>query len=345
MIKAAIIGASGYSGAELVKILTAHPQAEITAITSTSHQGDPIDGLYPHLIGVSDLVFTEFSPDLSAVNDVVFLALPHGRAMELAPALKAAGGAKIIDLSGDFRLPAPVYEDWYQKSHASAALIEEAVYGLSELNGAEIAKSNLIANPGCFATGVILAVAPLLDAGLAAGTIGATCITGVSGAGRGLSETIHFCRADENLAAYKVGGLHQHIPEMLKVFNELAEGAANLLFTPILGPLSRGIYTTASVVPALALSLDDLFDLYHSFYAGKFFIKVLPPGRYPEVKAVAGTNYCHIGLAVDRQSGAIVVISALDNLGKGAAGQAVQNMNLMLGLEESAGLTREGLYP
>jgi N-acetyl-gamma-glutamyl-phosphate reductase len=344
MIKAAIIGASGYSGAELVRILAAHPSVEVSAITSTSRQGEPLSALYPNLTGLVDLEFSAYSPSL-ADNDVVFLALPHGNAMDLVPELRKAGPAKLIDLSGDFRLPADVYEQWYKRPHSSPEMIGAAAYGLSELNRELIAQADLVANPGCFPTGILLAVAPLLTDGLIGGTLVANCLTGVSGAGRALSEASQFCRADENAAAYKAGGVHQHVPEIEAAFALCGPVDVKLSFTPILAPFSRGIYVTAGAALAAQRSLEEIHETYVNFYAGRKFVKVLPPGRFAEVKATAGSNFCHVSLAVDPRSGWITAMSSIDNLVKGAAGQAIQNMNILFGLDEGAGLTQPGLYP
>lgn len=344
MIKAAVVGGSGYSGAELVKILAGHGEVELSAVTSTSLAGKPISELYPHFTGALDLSFSTYAADLAVDNDVVFLALPHGKAMHLAPGLKAAGSAKIIDISGDFRLPAAVYEAWYKEKHEAPDLVEHAVYGLTELHKDKVSKADIVANPGCYPTGVILAAAPLLAAGRVEGPIVANCISGISGAGRALTEATQFCRAAENVSAYKVGGIHQHIPEIERIFSELTPVAPKMVFTPHLGSFSRGIYTTLTMAAGIS-GLTALNDLYKEFYAGQDFIKILPAGVYPAVKSVAGSNYCQIGLAVDARAGQVVVMSVIDNLVKGAAGQAVQNMNAMFGLDETAGLMQVGLFP
>ncbi len=339
-----IVGASGYSGAELVKLLSAHPDVEISAITSTTLAGKSIAGLYPHLYGLSELRFTELSEKEAAGADVVFLALPHGRAIDLVPRLKAAGPAKIIDLSGDFRLPGTVYEAWYETPHTAPELTNEAVYGLSELNADQIRNADLVANPGCFPTGVILATAPLFSAGVTEPEVTVTSLTGVSGAGRKLLETTQFCRVDESASAYKAGGRHQHIPEMEQALDKLATGA-RVSFTPILAPVNRGIYSTVTASLTADVSEVELHKLINEFYDGHEFINVLPLGTMPELKNVSGSNYCHIGVALDDRLKIVNVISAIDNLVKGAAGQAVQNMNLIFNLDETAGLKQPGLYP
>lgn len=350
MMKATIIGASGYSGSELVKLLTGHSDVLISSITSTRLAGQPITALYPNLLGATDLKFEELDAAKAAASDVVFLALPHGRAMEIVPKLKGAGGAKIIDLSGDLRLPGDVYEAWYKKPHSAPELADEAVYGLSEINGAAIANAGLIANPGCFPTGMTLAVAPLIAAGAIDSTITATALTGISGAGRGACEANNFCLADENIAAYKTGGAHQHIPEMEAALGAIAapgETAADIRvsFTPVLAPISRGIYSIVTAVPAIDADEAAFLDIFRDYYRSAPFVHILEAGATPRVKAVAGSNYCHIGLALDARLNRLTVFSAIDNLVKGAAGQAVQNMNIMFGLDETTGLKAAGLYP
>ncbi len=340
-IEATILGGSGFSGAELIKLLAGHPFARLAAATSTTYEGRAVSDLYPGLDGLTELVFTKPDLEAAAAADLVFLALPHGQAHKLVPELRAAGPAKIIDLSGDFRLPADDYKKWYGQSHASPELLGEAVYGLTELNREAIAKASLIANPGCFPTGVILAGAPLFAGDLVKGDIIANCLTGVSGAGRAGTAATHFCRIDESAAAYKTGGAHQHTPEM-----EQALGPdARVSFTPILSPVSRGIYSIVTAELKSPATVSDLENRFADFYRNDHFVRILGPGKVPEMKATAGSNFCHIGLAVDKRLGRVTIVSAIDNLVKGASGQAVQNMNLMFGLEETAGLKTAGLYP
>ncbi len=345
MINSAIIGASGYSGAEVFKILLGHPQTRVTAITSTSLQGQCISELYPNLKSLTDMAFTSYSPSLAKTNDIIFLALPHGQAMSLVPELAAAGSAKIIDLSGDFRLPASEYELWYDQAHASPELLASAVYGLSELNESAVTGAHLVSNPGCYPTGIVLGLAPLLTAKATGGPVVATCLSGISGAGRSPSDLTSFCRVENNVTAYKVAGVHQHIPEIEMSLTKLAQDSMSVVFTPLLGPFARGIFSNMAV--PLRGGLDDkkIRDLYIDFYKEKPFIKILEKGVFPEVKSVSGSNYCHIGLEVDTRTNQVIVISAIDNLVKGAAGQAVQNMNLMFKIDETTGLTQVGLYP
>lgn len=341
MVKVAVVGASGYSGAELVRLLSGHPAIQLTRITSTRYVGQKICDLYTNLTGVCDLAFQAYDVQTAKQADVVFVALPHGKSMEVVPEI-TGDGRKVVDLSGDFRLPVDVYEQWYQNTHTAPDLIQQAVYGLPEINRAQISSASLVANPGCYPTSVILALAPAVQHRLIEPAVSVVSQSGISGAGRALKEAVHFCQADENLTAYKVGGVHQHIPEMEL---HLGDPPLKVTFVPILAPISRGIYSTVYANLKADIGSVELTDLYAEFYGNAPFVRVLPDGRYPEVKAVAGTNFCHLGLAVDSHTGQLIVLSALDNLGKGAAGQAIQNMNLILGLEETTGLMQTGLYP
>lgn len=345
MIKSAIVGASGYSGAEVFRILSGHPKVELTAITSTSRQGSSISELYPNTTSSSDMVFSSYSPTLASGNDVIFLALPHGQAMSIVPELMAAGDAKIIDLSGDFRLPGSVYESWYKKTHSAPNIIDSAVYGLSELNYDALLKARLVANPGCYPTSIILAIAPLVVAKVISEPIVATCLSGVSGAGRAATDLTHFCRAENNVSAYKVGGTHQHIPEIEQGLSSLAQETLKIVFTPQLGPFTRGIYSNIAASLKKETSIKEIDELYRTFYDDKPFVKVLDQGVFPELKGVSGTNFCHVGVAIDERTNTITAISALDNLVKGAAGQAIQNMNIIFGLDETTGLTTMGSIP
>ncbi len=345
MIKSAIVGASGYSGAEVFRILSGHPNVELTAITSTSRQGSSISELYQNITSAADMVFSSYSATLAAENDVIFLALPHGQAMEIVPDLMAAGDAKIIDLSGDFRLPGSVYESWYKKPHSSPSIIDSAVYGLSELNHGALLKARLVANPGCYPTSIILAIAPLSLAKVISEPIVATCLSGISGAGRAATDLTHYCRAESNVSSYKVGGTHQHIPEIEQWLSGLAQETLKIVFTPQLGPFTRGIYSNVAAPLKKETSLKEIDELYRAFYNDKPFVKVLDQGVFPELKGVSGTNYCHVGVTIDKRTNTVIAISAIDNLVKGAAGQAIQNMNIIFGLDETTGLTTMGSMP
>lgn len=348
MIETTVIGASGYSGVELVKLLAGHPSAHIKAITSGTFAGRPITDLYPNLLGTCSLAFSDLDVDEAAKSDVVFLALPHGQSMKIANTLKNAGAPKIIDLSGDFRLPADSYEHWYERPHTAPNLLDEAVYGLTELNRDEISEATLVANPGCFPTGIGLAAAPLIAAGAIDTTITANCLTGVSGAGRATAEATHFCRADENATAYKIGGIHQHTPEIENILSAITateDATAHVSFTPVLAPISRGIYSILTASLLDNLDEETLATICADFYENSPFVHILAPGVSPQLKMVAGSNHCHVGVAVDKRLNKVSILSAIDNLVKGAAGQAVQNMNIMCGLDETAGLTAPGLFP
>jgi len=342
-----IIGASGYTGAELIRLAAGHPEMKIEYVTANQYRGTRVSELYPHLAGICDLSYDAYSLEAaSGKADVFFLALPHGKAMEVAPELVDAGH-KVIDLSGDFRLSDPgVYEAWYKTEHTNPEFIGKAVYGLPELYEDKIKSASFISNPGCYPTGALLALAPLFKEKLINidGVI-VNSLSGVSGAGRDPKPDTHFCKVEGSLTAYKVGGVHQHTPEIEQYLSDVADEAVKISFTPHLMPISRGILTTAYADAATSVDLDGLVELYGSFYADKPFVVVLPKGQYPQTKNVAGSNYCHIGLALDERTGKIIVISAIDNLVKGASGQAIQNMNLLMGLPQDTGLKLPGLTP
>ncbi|MHB0912821.1 MAG: N-acetyl-gamma-glutamyl-phosphate reductase [Armatimonadota bacterium] len=340
MIKAGIIGASGYGGGELARILSAHPDVQLIYISSKTYEGRSIGSALPNMRGLSDLTFQAYDPEAAARCDVIFMAQHNGWAMKEAGALLAAG-VKVIDLSADFRLKDPAaYAEWYKLAHASPSLLPEAVYGLPEINREKIAGARLVANPGCYPTSAILALAPLLSAGLAENVV-IDSSSGVSGAGRStFSLDYHFPELNESMRAYKVG-THRHTPEIEQEISGLAGVPMTVSFTPHLVPITRGILTTAYASCARA----EVHELYREFYKDAPFVVLLDPGEYPATKATVGGNFCHIGIAPDPRTGRVVAISAIDNLVKGAAGQAVQNMNLMCGLDETAGLRFAGAYP
>ncbi len=346
-VKVGIIGASGYTGAELIRLAAAHPEVEITYVTANQYQGVRVDELYPHLIGISDAVFEayDFKTAVSKA-DLFFLALPHGRGMEVASLLLDADH-QVIDLSGDFRLSdAATYEAWYKTEHTSPELIVRAAYGLPELFEEKIRESTFISNPGCYPTGAILALAPLLAKKLVkTENIIIDSLSGVSGAGREPKPGTHFCKVDGNLTAYKVGGVHQHTPEIEQYLSEVAGEKLVVSFTPHLVPVSRGILTTAYANSMGKVDLDKVIEAYNEFYKDKPFVHVLSKSKYPETKNVLGSNFCHIGLAYDDRMDRVIAISAIDNLVKGASGQAIQNMNIMLGLPQDMGLRGVGLAP
>jgi len=345
MLKVAIYGASGYTGQELLRLLLRHPQAEVVALTSRRYAGVPVADIYPVFVGLTDLAFVDASPeDVAGAADIVFLALPHGVSMAVAPIFLKAG-KKVIDLSADFRLhDVATYEKWYSR-HTAPDIIKESVYGIPELYGDEIAKAMLVANPGCYPTSVILGLAPLLKANwIDNDSIIADSKSGVSGAGREPQVGTLFCEVDEGFKAYKVGE-HRHTPEMEQEISILAGCDVRISFTPHLLPITRGILSTIYATLQKDVTTAELIDLYRAFYKGKKFVRVYKAGAFPNISSVRGSNYCDIGLAVDARTKRVIIICAIDNLVKGAAGQAIQNMNLMCGLSEDTGLTMISLFP
>ncbi|MDO8886345.1 N-acetyl-gamma-glutamyl-phosphate reductase [Candidatus Oleimmundimicrobium sp.] len=347
MINVGIIGASGYTGAELLRLLTNHSEVKISYVTANKYAGQKVSALYPNFYGICDLMFEKFDSDIAKKKaEVFFVALPHGTSMNVVPELLGEN-RKVIDLSGDFRFPKKdVYESWYKMPHKHPELLGSAVYGLCEINREKIKGSDFISNPGCFPTGSILAVAPLLkEEIISESDIIIDALTGVSGAGRSANKETHYCSCDENVNSYKVGGTHQHIPETEQEMSKISNKEVKLTFTPHLASFSRGIYSTIYCKLKKDISTEELLKTYNDFYKNHYFIKILPKGVYPEIKSVAGSNFCQIGLEVDERTGRVIVISAIDNLVKGASGQAIQNMNLMCGFDEKEGLKAVGLVP
>jgi len=337
-MKVSVIGATGYTGAELVKILLGHPEVKLGSITSKSFAGKKISDVYPNLD--TDLVCDEIDLDrISSESILVFVALPHSASMEVVAKLYSRG-KKVIDLSADFRITNPsVYEKWYETAHTQKELLKEAAYGLPEIYRDEIRKASLVANPGCYPTSVILALAPLLENELIEeeGII-IDAKSGVSGAGRKLALNTHYPEINESLHPYAVEG-HRHTPEMEQELSKMAKKKINITFVPHLVPLNRGIMSTCYATLKASLKKADIFGFYKDSYDDAPFVQVLSPGEFPHIKDVIYSNRCRIGIAVDNGRRRIIVISSLDNLVKGASGQAVQNMNLMLGLDERIGLS------
>jgi N-acetyl-gamma-glutamyl-phosphate reductase len=349
MIKVGIMGASGYTGGELVRILSGHPQAELVCVSSRTYAGKKMGEVFPSLWGKVDLVCEELSPeDMARKCDIVFTAVPHGAAMPIAPAVRRAGG-RMIDLGADFRFnEAEVYESWYKVKHQCADLLAESVYGLSELNRDHIAQAWLVGNPGCYPTTVLLGLAPVLAAGLAdlRGII-IDAKSGVSGAGRKPGHAYHYPERNDSLTPYGVPG-HRHTPEIEQELSKLAGSQVSVTFTPHLVPLTRGMLSTIYVSPASGKPMpgaDEVIEMYEEFYKDEFFVRILPSDRLPETGAVCGSNFCDIAVRVDKHSGRIIIMSAIDNLVKGASGQAVQNMNIMFGLSEKLGVDSMPLFP
>ena len=345
MIRVAIVGASGYTGVELTRILSRHPEVELVCVTSRQYAGKELAEVFPSLRGITELKCEDVSPaDLARRADCIFTAVPHQTAMSLVPLFLDAG-CKVVDLSADFRIhDAAVYEQWYQ-AHTAADLLAEAVYGLPELHRTAIAKSSLVANPGCYPTSAILGLAPLLLEGLVdPSTLIVDSKSGTSGAGRGALVGSLFCEVADGFRAYKVGE-HRHTPEIEQELSLLCKSEVKISFTPHLVPMSRGILSTIYAKTAKATDQKTLHGLYRSFYEDEYFVRVLPEGAVPATQYVRGSNFCDIGCKYDPRTGRVVILSAIDNLVKGAAGQAVQNMNLMHGLNERTGLQHVPLFP
>jgi N-acetyl-gamma-glutamyl-phosphate reductase len=343
MIRIAIVGGTGYTGVELLRLLAQHPQADVVAITSRKDAGTRVAQMFPSLRGHYDLAFCE--PQQAGLDrcDVVFFATPHGVAMSQARELVTAG-TRIIDLAADFRLGDPgLFERWYKMPHACPELLEEAVYGIPEINREAIRAARIVANPGCYPTTVQLGFLPLVEAGLVdTQHLIADCKSGVSGAGRKAELSLSYCETADNFAAYGVGG-HRHWPEILQGLNRAAREPVRLTFTPHLTPIIRGILAT--LYAPLRDRDADLQALYEKRYAGEPFIDVMPAGSLPDTRSVRGSNTLRIAVHRPPDSDLALVIAVEDNLVKGAAGQAIQNMNLMFGLPETAGLQAPPLLP
>jgi N-acetyl-gamma-glutamyl-phosphate reductase len=337
MIRVGVIGATGYAGAELVRILSGHPDVTLVGLTSRQYADRRFDQVYPSMTGWVDLVCESYDAEAFASRiDVAFLALPHKLPMALVPELLERK-VKVVDLSADFRFKdVNAYENHYQ-SHTAPQLLEKAVYGLSEVYEAKIKIADLIGNPGCYPTSVLLPLVPLIQADLIhTERLIADAKSGVSGAGRGASLATHFCQVNESFKAYKVGA-HRHTPEMAAILSEQAGKTVDLTFVPHLVPLTRGMETTIYTTPRPGVSAKALEECLRDFYDGRPFVRICGQSP-PDTLNVKGTNCCDIGLVMDAGSGQLVLMSAIDNLIKGAAGQAVQNMNLMMDLDETAGL-------
>jgi len=345
--RVAIAGASGYAGAELVRLAAAHPFYEITAVTSEKSAGQLVSAVFPSLTGIVEHRFEALAPEALAERaDAVFLALPHTKSQDpVAVCMKA--GKLVVDLSADYRLKdVATYEQWYQTPHTHPRLIEEAVYGLPELHREAIAKARLVASPGCYPTAAILQLAPLIAKNLVQpDLIVIDAKSGISGAGRSPALPYHFPEAHESLEPYKIGK-HRHIPEIEQELSGMLgkTGSVTVTFTPHLVPMNRGILSTAYCKLVHDMTLADLRSLYREFYKGERFVRlyedIVPNPRY-----IRGSNFCDVGVYTDPRAGWVVTVAAVDNLVKGAAGQAIQAMNLMMRLPEESGLTLPGSYP
>lgn len=347
MSRIAIVGASGYTGAELVRLLSRHPQAKIVAATSDSYAGQKLTDLYPAMGAAGDIVLRKLAEaDLSPkAADLVFLAVPHGESLKLTPGL-VASGVKVIDLSGDFRFhDTAVYETWYKQPHTAKDLASQAVYGLPELFREQIKGAKLIANPGCYVTSVVLSLYPLVKNGLVdCQHIIVDAKSGISGAGRKVQYDSQFARLSENVIPYKVGGVHQHTPEMEQSLRLASGREVVISFSPHLVPAKRGIVSLAYARLLNRATTAELTKIYQDFYRQEPFVEVRTAGL-PELSSAVGTNRCLISVAVDERTQTAIAIASLDNLIKGASGQAIQNFNLLFGLPETMGLTGPGLLP
>jgi N-acetyl-gamma-glutamyl-phosphate reductase len=346
MIRAGIVGGTGYTGVELLRILALHPNVEVTVVTSRSDAGMKVDQLYPSLRGVINVLFSE--PDIDKLSDceVVFFATPNGTAMQMANTLLKRG-VKVIDLSADFRIKdAAEWAKWYGMDHACPELLDEAVYGLPEVNRTLITKARLIACPGCYPTAVQLGFLPLLENGLVDAThLIADVKSGVSGAGRKAELATLMSETGESFKAYAASG-HRHLPEITQGLNRTSDNPVSLTFVPHLTPMIRGIHATLYAKPTHSdVRLQEIQELYESRFANEPFVDILPLGSHPDTRNIKGSNMCQIAIHQPQNGEVLVILSIIDNLVKGAAGQAVQNMNLMFGYKEELGLRILALYP
>ena len=343
MIKVGIVGGTGYTGVELLRLLALHEETEVVVITSRAESGRRLDDLFPNLRGHYELAFSD--PDVSALAscDVVFFATPHNVAMNLVPELLAVG-VRVVDLSADYRIrDAELWSTWYGEPHASPELLQESVYGLPEVNREKIASARLLACPGCYPTSVQLGFIPLLARGLVdPEQLIASSASGVSGAGRQAKIDNLLSEVSDSFKAYGVNG-HRHLPEIEQGLSEVAGQSARLTFVPHLLPIIRGIHST--LFARLRNTQEDLQALYEGWYADEPFVDVLPAGMFPQTRTVKGANRCQISIAVPQARDTVVVMATIDNLVKGASGQAIQNMNIMFGLPEDMGLRQVGLLP
>jgi N-acetyl-gamma-glutamyl-phosphate reductase len=345
MIKVGIVGGTGYTGVELLRLLVHHPQVQVQAVTSRAEAGRAVADLFPNLRGHLDLTFTNPAQENLSDCDVVFFATPNGTAMQSAPDFLKAG-AKVIDLAADFRLKeVAVWQKWYGMEHACPELLDEAVYGLPEFNRAQIAKARLVANPGCYPTAVLLGFLPLLETGIIDPQhLIADAKSGVSGAGRKASVPTLMGEAGESFKAYNVSG-HRHWPEICQGLNAHSKEPVGLTFVPHLVPMIRGIEATLYATTVFETHLDEIQALFVQRYRDEPFVDVLPPKSHPETRSVRSVNMCQLAVHRPQDGNTVVVLSVIDNLVKGAAGQAIQNMNIMCGLPETTGLMGVALLP
>lgn len=339
-----ILGASGYTGAELIRLLHGHPRANISHLTASRHAGRALGEVFPHLAEITDPDLSSSDPSLIPEDtDMVFAALPHGASAELIEEIYGRN-IKIIDLGADFRLREGTYRDWYG-DHPCAHLLENAVYGIPELHSDRISETKLVANPGCYPTSSILPLAPLLEnAMVETEGIIIDSKSGASGAGRNPSLDLHFCELSEGMKAYKVGE-HRHAPEIEQGLSDFLGSKVEVVFTPHLIPINRGILSTIYVNLSSGYETGELLDALGQFYGNSPFVRILPEGTFPNTSCVRGSNFCDIGARANPGKKTAIIVCAIDNLVKGASGQAIQNMNIMFDLPESLGLDCVPLYP
>jgi len=345
MINVGIIGSTGYAGEQLVWFLHNHPNTTIKFLCSNSYANIGYDSIYRNYFGQVSLACISMQEVYNQLDniDLLFLAMPHGKSFEITK-LAISKGKKVIDLGADYRLKdKDVYEEWYKVTHEALDLLDSSVYGLPELSRDKIKSANLIANPGCYCTASILALSPLVKNNLIdLNSIIIDAKSGVSGAGRGASTSNLYCECNESIKAYSVG-THRHTPEIEQVLSEINNDDIKLTFTPHLTPMNRGILSVCYSNLKDNYSEEELYQIYNDFYKGEYFVKVI--NTLPETRYTKGSNMCHIGLRVDKRTKRVIVVSAIDNLIKGAAGQAVQNMNIMHGLKENMGLEFPAMVP
>jgi len=342
-----VLGASGFSGGELIRLLHDHPRFDVTFAGAKGSVGATVGASHPHLAGLpaGDLVLSEMDPDaIAAAADLVFSALPNGTSAGLAPAILDSGVA-VIDLAGDFRLPAASYPAWYGFEHPAPGWLDEAVYGLPELFRDRVPGAKLVANPGCFATAAVMSCAPILAAGLAEqGPVRVDGKTGVSGAGRAALESTSFGATEDSIRPYRFPA-HQHTPEIERGIEFATSLSVQALFVPHLVPAVRGVVTTSYLTGASGASTEDLTECLTAAYGSEPFVKVLPPGAMVDAKRTRGTNVIELQAVADPRTGTAVLVGAVDNLVKGAAGQAIQNANLLMGIDEATALPTTAAYP
>ena len=335
MLKVGVVGATGYAGEEVIKILINHKDVKISELSAIIDKEEPISSLLPIFKGKLDTICKKPNAEMAKNVDLVFLGLPHKVSMDTAPEFLKAGKF-VVDLSADYRLDPKVYEKWYGIAHKDTANLGQAVYGLPELYFDQIKKAKLLANPGCYPTSIILGIAPMLASKtIDQDSIIADSKSGVTGAGRKADISLIFSEVNENLKAYKIND-HQHKPEINKILSQVAGSKIDIVFTPHLIPMNRGILSTIYMKLTKTLDTKAAIDMYRAFYKGKPFVRISDEGKFPQIRDVVGTNYCDIGLKVTGNT--LIAVSCIDNLKKGAAGQAVQNMNIMCGFNETEGL-------